>query len=162
MPNGQCNTVLIQQDPNDPSSMQTLHLLHPLFILILQASKLPRSNLYSCPSLFHNKKRSLSMPISSSSCHCTRSPSMVLIFSSLHPALTCSYFTNTIDPTAFTWVTSCIWQMYRRSCSLCPYLAITWDICIDSNNSLDSELVTDFYLNNFANKDTFHSILSYQ
>ena len=30
----------------------------------------------------------------------------------------------------------------------------------DSNTSLD--LVQEFYLNNFANKNTFHSILTYQ
>ena len=43
---------------------------------------------------------------------------------------------------------------------LVPHFGARMDDALDCNNSLD--LPNGFYLNNFADKDTFHAILTYQ
>ena len=48
----------------------------------------------------------------------------------------------------------------REIVQLVPVFGAKMDTQFNSNTSLD--LMQEFYLNNFANKNTFHTILSYQ
>ena len=47
----------------------------------------------------------------------------------------------------------------REIVELVPCFGVKMDGRLDCNNSL--EIGDSFYLNNFANKDTFHAILTY-
>ena len=49
-----------------------------------------------------------------------------------------------------------IWEIVQ----LVPVFGAKMDVRLNSNSSLD--LADEFYLNNFANKNTFHAILTYQ
>lgn len=48
----------------------------------------------------------------------------------------------------------------REIIQLVPVFGAKMDLRYDTNTSLD--LALEFYLNNFANKNTFHVILTYQ
>ena len=51
-------------------------------------------------------------------------------------------------------------MIIREIIELVPHFGAKMDGRLDCNNSL--EIGDNFYLNNFADKDTFHAILTYQ
>jgi len=50
----------------------------------------------------------------------------------------------------------------RQVIQLIPKFGREVSVAMNCDNSLQPELAREFYVNNFADKETFHAILSYQ